>query len=82
MLDQPRALPFVRELGLSWMNAHVVHAQLLPSIAVFEVVLHWTDNLADPQYAVSSDALRRIEGFTDARGRQLKVLFLESVTAL
>lgn len=41
--------------------------------AVLKVVLHWTDNIADPQYAVSSDALRRLEEFTDARGRRLKV---------
>ncbi|CBJ27089.1 agmatine deiminase [Ectocarpus siliculosus] len=38
-----------------------------------EVVLHWTDNTEDPQHAVSLDALRRLEAFIDARGRQLKV---------
>lgn len=42
-------------------------------LAVLKVVLHWTDDIADPQYAVSSDALRRLEGFQDARGRPLKV---------
>ena len=37
-------------------------------------MLHWTDDVSDPQHAVSSDALRRLESFTDARGRRLKVL--------
>lgn len=50
-----------------------MRAQLLPSIAVVKVVLHWTDDVTDPQHDVSVDALRRLEGFTDARGRQLKV---------
>eukprot|EP00903_Cladosiphon_okamuranus_P012776 g11942.t1 len=46
---------------------------LLAFVRPGEVVLHWTDDIADPQYAVSSDALQRLEDFQDARGRQLKV---------
>lgn len=42
-------------------------------IAMLKVVLHWTDDVTDPQHAVSLDALRRLEGFEDARGRPLKV---------
>lgn len=45
----------------------------VPCIRVLEVVLHWTDDVADPQHAVSSDALRRLAGFTDSRGRKIKV---------
>eukprot|EP00752_Nemacystus_decipiens_P012834 g11365.t1 len=46
---------------------------LLAFVRPGEVVLHWTDDITDPQHAVSSDALRRLEGFRDARGRRLKV---------
>jgi agmatine deiminase len=38
-----------------------------------EVVLTWTDNKRDPQYAVSNEALERLLQFKDARGRRLKV---------
>ena len=37
------------------------------------VALHWTDDESDPQHAISADALRRLEGMTDARGRALEV---------
>jgi agmatine deiminase len=37
------------------------------------VALHWTDDEADPQHAISADALRRLEAMTDARGRSLEV---------
>ncbi len=37
------------------------------------VALHWTDDPADPQHAISVDALARLEGMTDARGRSLEV---------
>lgn len=38
-----------------------------------QVVLHWTDDVADPQHAISSDALHRLENVVDARGRRIKV---------
>jgi agmatine deiminase len=40
------------------------------------VALHWTDDAADPQYAVSQDALERLEAARDARGRELRVIKL------
>jgi agmatine deiminase len=41
-----------------------------------EVALTWTDNKRDPQYARSSDALRRLQQVRDARGRKFKVNLL------
>ena len=41
-----------------------------------EVALTWTDNKRDPQYARSTDALRRLQSVRDARGRKLKVHLL------
>lgn len=41
-----------------------------------EVALTWTDNKRDPQYARSNDALQRLQGARDARGRKLKVHLL------
>ena len=38
-----------------------------------EVALTWTDDLADPQYVISNDALQRLNSEVDARGRQLTV---------
>lgn len=38
-----------------------------------EVALTWTDDPADPQYEISMDALKRLEGNVDAGGRQLVV---------
>jgi agmatine deiminase len=38
-----------------------------------EVVLTWTDNKRDPQYAVSQDAFERLSRSEDARGRKFKV---------
>jgi agmatine deiminase len=37
------------------------------------VALTWTDDRADPQYAISRDALRRLRLARDARGRTLEV---------
>lgn len=42
-------------------------------VAPGEVVLTWTDDPGDPQYEISHDALRRLEGYRDAQGRALKV---------
>jgi agmatine deiminase len=38
-----------------------------------EVVLTWTDDSSDPQYAISCDALERLEQARDARGRRFTV---------
>jgi len=38
------------------------------------VALTWTDDHNDPQYAISKDALDRLNRFTDAKGRKLEVL--------
>jgi agmatine deiminase len=38
-----------------------------------EVCLTWCDDPADPQYAISNDALRRLLAASDARDRRLKV---------
>lgn len=42
------------------------------------VLLTWPDDEADPQYPISADALRRLEGATDARGRRIKVVKIPS----
>lgn len=38
-----------------------------------EVILHWTDDVHDPQHAISAAALERLERAADARGRSLTV---------
>jgi agmatine deiminase len=38
------------------------------------VLLTWTDDHSDPQHAISTDALQRLERATDARGRPLEVI--------
>ena len=38
-----------------------------------EVVLTWTDDKRDPQYAISRDAYQRLKEARDARGRRFKV---------
>ncbi len=40
------------------------------------VALHWTDDLRDPQHAVSRDALERLKAARDARGRKIQVIKL------
>lgn len=42
-------------------------------VAPGEVILTWTDDADDPQYAISAAALKRLEAATDARGRKLNV---------
>ena len=38
-----------------------------------EVTLAWTDDRADPQYAISRDAWARLSAARDARGRRLRI---------
>jgi len=52
-------------------NGHVDN--LMHVIAPGEVVLSWTEDKQDPQYAISQAALRLLENETDARGRAIKV---------
>jgi agmatine deiminase len=40
------------------------------------VALHWTDDVRDPQHAVSRDALERLKAARDARGREIRVIKL------
>ncbi|MEO8018457.1 MAG: agmatine deiminase [Pseudomonadota bacterium] len=40
------------------------------------VALHWTDNVRDPQHAVSLDALDRLKAARDAHGRKIRVVKL------
>jgi agmatine deiminase len=40
------------------------------------VALHWADDPADPQHAVSQDALERLARARDARGRRIEVVRL------
>ncbi|WP_275286700.1 agmatine deiminase [Halomonas elongata] len=42
-------------------------------VAPGEVALSWTDDPADPQYAISREALAVLENATDARGRSFKI---------
>lgn len=65
-----------RGVTIIWQNILARVCTAVCHDAVLKVILHWTDDVADPQYAVSSDALRRLEGFEDARGRRLKVCYV------
>ncbi len=63
-----------------WLGAGTVNDETdghIDNIACFTapgvVALHWTDDESDPQHAISKDALQRLEGMTDARGRSLEV---------
>jgi agmatine deiminase len=49
-------------------------------VAPGEVVLTWTDDQSDPQYAISNAALAQLNTATDARGRNLKVHKLRQPT--
>lgn len=63
-----------------WLGAGVYHDETdghVDNLCCFarpgEVVLTWTDDPKDPQYAISRDALARLRAVRDARGRRLKV---------
>lgn len=51
-------------------------------VAPGHLVLTWTDDVNDPQYAISQDALRRLENATDAKGRKLIVHKLHQPTPI
>jgi agmatine deiminase len=46
------------------------------------VLLTWTDDSSDPRHAISRDALERLDGAKDARGRTLEVLRIPSPGAM
>jgi agmatine deiminase len=78
---QLRAYLGVREI--LWLGEGVVNDETdghVDNLACFVkpgvVALHWTDDTRDPQHAVSSDALQRLEAARDARGRRISVVKL------
>lgn len=71
----------VREI--IWLGEGVVNDETdghIDNLACFVrpgvVALHWADDPADPQFAVSSDALHRLKSARDARGRPFEVIKL------
>lgn len=46
---------------------------LLNVVAPGEIVLTWTDDVNDPQHAISEEAYALLQRATDARGRHLKI---------
>ncbi|HYB24864.1 MAG TPA: agmatine deiminase [Solirubrobacteraceae bacterium] len=68
-----------------WLGAGVYNDETdghVDNLACFArpgvVLLTWTDDEADPQHAISNDALARLQSTTDARGRTLEVIRLPS----
>jgi len=49
-------------------------------VAPRTVALTWTDDRDDPQYAISRDALQRLEAARDAKGRRLEIHKLHQPT--
>ena len=70
-LNVTKVIWFKRGIYQDETNGH------LDNIANFvrpgEVVLAWTDDQTDPQYAISQENLKILENATDAHGRPLKV---------
>jgi agmatine deiminase len=72
-----------RYLGVTqiiWLNRGVYLDETdghIDELACFtspgHVALTWTDDRADPQYAISHDALQRLREARDARGRRLQI---------
>jgi agmatine deiminase len=63
-----------------WLGQGVVNDETvghIDNLACFarpgEVCITWTDDVRDPQWAVSNDALQRLQAARDARGRRLKI---------
>ena len=71
MLGAKKVLWLPRGIDGDETNEHVdnVCAFVRPG----EVVLAWTDDPADPQYACSQACLHYLEGETDAQGRRIRV---------
>ena len=63
-----------------WLPRGIIHDETnehVDNVCAFvspgEVVLAWTDNPTDPQFALSSLTLSYLESQTDARGHELKI---------
>ncbi|HSP02599.1 MAG TPA: agmatine deiminase [Acidimicrobiales bacterium] len=65
-----------RGVHLDETNGHVDN--LVNVVRPGLVLLTWTDDASDPQHEISADARRRLESWTDARGRSIEVLTLPS----
>jgi agmatine deiminase len=63
-----------RGVYLDETNGHVDN--IARFVAPGHVVLTWTDDVADPQYAISVEALALLRTMRDARGRELEVTLL------
>lgn len=71
---------YVRAEKVLWLGAGVQKDETtghIDNLACFVapgvVALTWTDDESDPQHAISTDAERRLQSMTDARGRSLEV---------
>ena len=63
-----------------WLGQGVINDETdghVDNLACFarpgHVLLSWTDNRRDPQYAVSADALQRLQAARDAQGRRFTI---------
>jgi agmatine deiminase len=63
-----------RGVYLDETNGHVDN--LLCVVRPGLVLLTWTDDVDDPQHAISVEARKRLESVTDARGRTIEVVLL------
>jgi agmatine deiminase len=68
-----------------WLGAGVFEDETdghVDNLACFaapgKILLTWTDDESDPQHRISTDARRRLEAATDARGRPFEVALLPS----
>jgi agmatine deiminase len=61
-----------RGVHLDETNGHVDN--LVTVVRPGMVLLTWTDDTSDPQHEISLDARRRLESWTDARGRSIEVV--------
>lgn len=61
-------------------NEHIDN--ILQVVAPGKVMLSWTDDKNDPQYAFSSAALKVLESETDAKGRKIEVIKLPAPNPL
>ncbi len=86
-LSQPEIEQYLKDyLGVRtviWLGAGVVDDETdghIDNLACFVkpgvVALTWTNDRSDPQYAVSADALERLESTRDARRREIEVIRL------
>lgn len=68
-LNVEKVLWIPKGIYLDETNGHVDN--IVNFVKPGEVVLAWTDNESDPQYAISKEVLEYLEKETDAKGRKL-----------